>query len=268
MREISILGCGWLGLPLGQAFLEKGYVVRGSTTSVEKIPLLQELGISPFLITVNPDGVAGDVLSFLSRSDTLIIDIPPKLRGNASENFVSKIRGLIPFIEDSKVVNVVFISSISVYGENQGLVTASTHPEPVTESGKQLLESEQLLLDNAKFSTTIVRFGGLTGNNRHPVRQLAGRQDLDNPDAPINLIDISDCIGIVLSIVEQRISDAVFNAVAPYHPTRREYYTQKAAFAGLAAPHFNEQQTESGKIISSEHLRETLNYNFLVTDRI
>jgi len=36
MTQISILGCGWLGLPLAKAILENEFSVKGSTTSREK----------------------------------------------------------------------------------------------------------------------------------------------------------------------------------------------------------------------------------------
>jgi UDP-glucose 6-dehydrogenase len=35
--KISIVGCGWLGLPLGEKLAKSGHQVFGSTTSVEKI---------------------------------------------------------------------------------------------------------------------------------------------------------------------------------------------------------------------------------------
>ena len=52
--KISILGCGWLGLPLGKFLVEKGHVVKGSTTSEDKISLLSSMGIVPFLIKFSP----------------------------------------------------------------------------------------------------------------------------------------------------------------------------------------------------------------------
>ena len=52
MTKISILGCGWLGFPLAKALITKGFSVNGSTTSVEKLPILENSGISPFLINV------------------------------------------------------------------------------------------------------------------------------------------------------------------------------------------------------------------------
>jgi len=40
MQKVSILGCGWLGKPLAVFLISKGYLVKGSTTSDEKLKLL------------------------------------------------------------------------------------------------------------------------------------------------------------------------------------------------------------------------------------
>jgi 3-hydroxyisobutyrate dehydrogenase-like beta-hydroxyacid dehydrogenase len=52
--KISILGCGWLGFPLGKYLVEKGHFVKGSTTSESKIALLSKVGIEPFLLKFSP----------------------------------------------------------------------------------------------------------------------------------------------------------------------------------------------------------------------
>ena len=68
MTKISILGCGWLGLPLAKALLEKGFSVNGSTTSTEKLSILENAGISPFLISLDSKSVSGAIESFLQES--------------------------------------------------------------------------------------------------------------------------------------------------------------------------------------------------------
>ena len=73
MKQISILGCGWLGLPLAKALLENGFLVKGSTTSVEKLSVLENSGIHPFLIALESNSVSGDIETFLKGSKTLII---------------------------------------------------------------------------------------------------------------------------------------------------------------------------------------------------
>ncbi|MBG6109216.1 nucleoside-diphosphate-sugar epimerase [Flavobacterium sp. CG_9.10] len=262
MTKISILGCGWLGLPLAKALLEKGFSVNGSTTSSEKLSTLENAGISPFLISLHSKSVSGSIETFLQESNTLIIDIPPKLRGINSESFIEKIATLVPFIEKSSVKNVLFISSTSVYGEENDIVTEETPLNPDTESGKQLIEAEHLLQSNSNFKTTVIRFGGLIGEDRHPVKFLAGRENLDNPEGPINLIHQEDCIGIILKIIETDCWNETCNAVAPFHPSRENYYTQKAVNLNLALPKFNHENASIGKTILSDKIEAILNYTF------
>jgi nucleoside-diphosphate-sugar epimerase len=262
MKHISILGCGWLGFPLAKSLLKKGFLVKGSTTSVEKISVLEKAGIQSYLLELSEIEIKGNTNSFLENSEILIINIPPKLHGLQKENFVSKIQNLIPFIEKQGVVKVLFISSSSVYANDNTTVTENTKPQPDTESGKQLLETEKVLQNNKNFQTSVLRFGGLIGGNRHPIRFLAGRKNLENPNAPINLIHQLDCIGIVESIIDEDCFGETFNAVAPFHPSRAAYYTQKAIDLNLALPEFDESKPSVGKTISSEKIELILNYTF------
>nr|WP_294786587.1 SDR family oxidoreductase [uncultured Flavobacterium sp.] len=276
MKQISILGCGWLGLPLAKALIEKGNSVKGSTTSEDKLSVLENAGINPFLFalseveeTFESESVSENISAFLAESEILIIDIPPKLRAvqNLSTSleemiFVKKIKNLIPFIEKSAVKKVLFVSSTSVYGDDDGFITEETIPHPETESGKQLLLAENLLQNNSNFETTILRFGGLIGEDRHPVKFLAGKENLENPDASVNLIHQKDCIAIIEEIINQSKWNEVFNAVGPLHPTREVYYTQKAVEMNLPLPKFSSEKTNIKKIISSEKIESVLDYKF------
>ncbi len=264
MKQISILGCGWLGLPLAKSLIKNGFSINGSTTSLEKMNLLKEAGIAPFQITLLEDAIEGEIAAFLENSSVLIIDIPPKLRGNFKENFVAKIQTLLSSLEQSTVKKILFVSSTSVYSEDNSEVTEATHPKPETESGKQLLEAEFLLMNNPHFQSTVVRFGGLIGEDRHPIRFLSGKKNIENPDAPINLIHQQDCIGIIQSIIENEVWNEIFNAVAPFHPSRKEYYTQKAIELNLSLPEFDESKPSVGKIISSEKIVQNLNFKFQI----
>ena len=264
MTQISILGCGWLGLPLAKFLLEKDYAVKGSTTSIEKISVLENSGIQPFVITLSADKTTGNFTDFLYNSKILIIDIPPKLRGLNKENFVSKIKNCIPSIEKSTIEKVLFISSTSVYGDANLMVTEETPLNPDTESGKQLVEAEQLLQNNSNFQTIILRFGGLIGEDRHPIRFLAGKKNIENPNAPINLIHQEDCIGIIEEILKSTHwkEKETFNAVTPFHPSKKEYYTQKAIDLNLDLPEFSSENGYSGKTISSSKIETILGYKF------
>ena len=52
--KIGIIGLGWLGEPLGEFLLEKGFDLLGTTTSIEKAKLLNEKGINAYPFFLNP----------------------------------------------------------------------------------------------------------------------------------------------------------------------------------------------------------------------
>ena len=272
-KKIAILGCGWLGLSLAKSLLSKGYEVKGSTTSESKLDVLKNAGISPFQIQLEEHQIIGTIEDFLKETDVLVIDIPPGLRREITTSqemtFVNKVKTLIPFIEKSGIQKVIFVSSTSVYGDGFPIVEIreETKPNPDTESGKQLAITETLLQSNSHFKTTIIRFGGLLGDDRHPIKFLAGRTNVENPNAPVNMIEREDCIGIIEEILKQVQHDnwewnQTFNAVAPQHPTRKAYYHKKAEIFNLPLPTFAEDSESKGKIISSKKVETILGYSF------
>jgi nucleoside-diphosphate-sugar epimerase len=256
MTEISLLGCGWLGLPLGRKLVTKKLSVKGSTTSPGKLALLENAGVIPFVIALSEAGIDGNITDFL-KSEILIIDIPKKKNDGI---FTDKIMALIPYIEASPVKKILLVSSISVYGETSGIVDEETSPQPDSENGRQLLEAENQLLKNPHFKTTVLRFGGLIGDDRHPVKYLSGKEN-DNPNARVNLIDRDDCIGIITKIIALEKWGETFNAVAPFHPTRQEYYSRRAIEDNLPAPQFTDGGN-NGKIVRADKVIGDLKYVF------
>ena len=122
---------------------------------------------------------------------------------------------------------------------------------------------------NSHFKTTVIRFGGLLGDNRHPIKFLAGRTNVENPDAAVNMIEREDCIGIIEKILKYSETSEqhdnwgeTFNAVAPQHPTRKAYYHKKAEIFNLPLPTFAEDSESKGKIISSNKVETILGYSF------
>ena len=264
-KKISILGCGWLGLPLAQQFVTKGYEVKGSTTSISKHHELKEQNIQPYIVELHENEVYGDFDQFLEGSELLVINFPPKLNGESPESLVKKIENCLPFIEKSTVKKVIFVSSTAVFPDSFPMKTIyeDTPPQPNDERGKQILETENRLSYNTHFETNILRFGGLIGGKRHPVFHIAGRKNIDNPEAPVNLIHQQDCINLIFHIIDQNLWGKALNAVYPKHPKRNEYYTEKAATLGLEIPEFKTNTISKGKYISCKYLREKYGFEFL-----
>ncbi len=263
-KQISIIGCGWLGLPLAKQLISNGLRVKGSTTSIEKLKRLQSVDIEPFLVQFTNERINGDIEGCLQNSEVLVLNVPPRLRKNTTTNFIKQIELLIPYIESSSIKKLVFISSTSVYADDESMpnITETTKPNPETESGKQLLIIERLLQANNNFKTTILRFAGLFGEDRHPATFLSGKTNIKNPDAPVNLVHQQDCIDIIISIIENECWNTVFNVATSPHPTKKNYYISVCKSKKLPLPEFDQHSISKGKIINSSKLVQILNYTF------
>lgn len=263
-KTISILGCGWYGLELAKSLVKHGYIVKGSSTTIEKLKLLSALQIQPFLINIQKHKAAYDAAFF--QTDILFVCIPPKRNTPEQADFFDKIAQIVDAAKLHKVKQFIFISSTAVYGDTNSEVTELTMPVPETDSGKSILRAERLLKAQKTFTSTIIRFAGLVGPARHPGRFFSRKKDVPNGKAPINLIHLNDCIGISQAIIENEAFGQIFNACAPDHPCKQDFYTAAAISAQLIPPVFKDELL-NWKIVSSIH-SSLLKYNFLVTNWI
>lgn len=259
-EKISILGCGWLGLPLGKYFADQGFSVKGSVTNPLKFDLLQEAEISPFRIVLTDFGVEYDDVVFFD-SDVLIIAIPPGRGSGNALNFPLRIKNLVPFIQKAEIRKVIFISSTSVYPDNFQAAKENELAIPDKESGLALLQTENLLISETRFKTTILRFGGLIGADRNPAR-FVQKSTFLIPDAPVNLIHQDDCVEIISEIVRQEIWGETFNACCPEHPMKGDFYRKAAQISGFPEPMISKVKGPH-KIVDSSKLIDRLKYRFI-----
>ncbi|MCX2486781.1 SDR family oxidoreductase [Pedobacter sp. MR2016-24] len=259
-KRISVLGCGWYGLELAKKLIEKDYTVSGSSTSTDKLTLLKQFNINPFLVNFEKELETYDPDFF--SCDVLLICIPPKRSTGEQDSFSGKIKRIAATADQYGVQQVIFISSTSVYGDHNGEVTEETATSPDTESGKAIANAESLLTNYKGFTTTVIRFGGLIGPGRDPGRFFAGKTEIPNGQAPVNLIHLTDCIGITLSILENKAFGYIYNACAPSHPSRQDFYTRASIASGLAKPDFVDELL-GWKRITSINTDRLLNYHFV-----
>lgn len=261
---ISILGCGWLGLPLAEHLRDCGHTVKGSTTSIEKLEILKGKEITPYLLELTPELQCEDCSGFWD-ADLLVLNIPPG-RGNdeVEQYHQQQIKTIIEQLQKSTIDFVIFVSSTSVYPHKPGIVSEedAKHGKASRASGNALLKAERLLQHESGFDTTVVRFGGLYGHDRHPIKYLAGRKNLDKGNAPVNLIHQEDCIQIITTIIEDNVKGEVFNAVSDGHPPRKMYYPAVAKYLDLEPPTFKKDTSKDYKVVSNRKLKALLKYKF------
>ncbi|HML94486.1 MAG TPA: SDR family oxidoreductase [Thermodesulfobacteriota bacterium] len=266
MKTVSILGCGWLGLPLGEYLLGKGYGVKGSTRTPGLLPELKAAGIEPYYISLDPGLTGGDGFERFFESEVLVINFPPERREDIVDFHTAQIKSLASRVEKSPVKNVIFVSSTSVYPELGREVFEDEEAPPEKASGKALVIAERLLLENPAFRTAVLRFGGLIGYDRKPGRFISGKRGLTGGDSPVNLIHRDDCILIIERIVERDTYGEIFNACADLHPKRKDYYTAQALKIGVPPPAFEGGGKPGFKIVKSDKLKTLLGYEFKYPD--
>jgi nucleoside-diphosphate-sugar epimerase len=242
MIKISILGHGNIGLPLAQTLKDK-FTVVGSISDQSKIR--EEIPSYPFSLQgIFPDELAADIT---------ILTIPPK-----------------PFdlnhLPQIKTNWLIYTSSISVYGAFQGNVSENTAPLPDDESGKKILEIENWVKTFPHW--TILRLGGLLGEQRHPGKYLSGRKDISHPKAPVNLIHHDDVVKIIEKIILLNKKDEIYNCVCDEHHSRQEFYEAYSRKHQTALPEFKNENAENYKLVLNDKIKQHLGIEFTYTELI
>lgn len=172
LPDISILGLGYLGLPLAQKCYEQGSQVaavkRNLTSDDINLPI--ELDI----IDLNQDDIFHSSTLWQNHINkpTWFCLLPP----SSLNHYADTLKKWIQLAEQSKVQHIIFTSSTSVYGDQARICDETTPPDPQTESARQILTIEQALLESAVPHIDILRLGGLYSADRHPVTKLVQKK--------------------------------------------------------------------------------------------
>lgn len=285
MNKISVLGCGWLGLPLAEKLLSLKYQVSGSTTRSEKLKTLEKVGIIPHLICLREREVVFEPeenFSNFFKTDVLVFNIPPKA---AFQDHFSQVKFLFSLLSpDAWPKKMIFVSSTSVYrnGVDQiRLCDENTLPEPDQAGGKVLMRVEQWLKKQMQGNLTVLRMGGLIGQGRHPsvflsrkyksVQQKTEGEIKKRLLQPTNFLHHSDAVSIIVDVIKNQWWGETFNAVCSKHPLRLQFVKGKTDAQGKE---FSQGdwgippkilEGVAGKKVVNDKLKEK-GYRFLVDD--
>lgn len=264
---ISILGAGWLGMPFGKKLVSLGYTVKASTTTEDKLASIEAAGMQAYLLQVSTDSVQGNGLDDFFNSDLLVLNIPPGRRNpKVKEAYPRQVGHILRKAKENGTAKCIFISSTSVYGDENRVITEMDTPKPGRNSGHALIKAEAMVQETFGASATILRMAGLAGPGRQMGRFLAGRKNLPNGKAPVNLVHLDDCVGIMLAIIEQDKWSDIYNICADEHPLKEEIYPAQARKLGLEPPTFAPGGDLSYKVISNEKIKRVLGYTFIHPD--
>ncbi|KUG08767.1 SDR family oxidoreductase [Solirubrum puertoriconensis] len=261
--SIAVLGCGWLGLPLGSALAQADYQVAGSTTTPEKLPRLEAAGIRPHLLQLSTATQPAEVAPLLAGAQVLVLNVPPSRTATDRAAYTAALAPVVVALGSSPVQHVVFVSSTGVYPD-ESRTMREADAAATADAESHLLQAEALFRQAGQAcQTTVLRLGGLMGPGRAPGRFLAGRTDVPQPNAPVNMLHLDDAVGVIKAVIELNTWGQTLNVCAPEHPSRMVFYTAAATHLGLQPPSFNARDERSGKLIDTAKLQQTLSYQFL-----
>jgi hypothetical protein len=88
------------------------------------------------------------------------------------------------------------------------------------------------------------------------------KKEVLNPNAPINLIHLDDCINIIYNVIKKKAWGKIFLGVAPFHPKKIDYYNEKCEEFGLKKINFIDKHT-SKKEVNDSKIQSELGYEFI-----
>jgi nucleoside-diphosphate-sugar epimerase len=252
--RISILGTGWLGQPLAQQLKQTDYQLKLATRSSKRFAQLSAINNENVQIDLDSLTNYTEIMHFLD-TDILVINITYK----NLENY----QRFVELIEQSNIKHVLFVSSTSVYKNTQSVVTESAEFE---DENSVVLQIENVFRNGTNFTTTCVRMAGLVDARRHPARFFKSGKTVPQAAAPINLIHLDDCIGVLRAVIEQNAWGEVFNACSTTHPDKREFYSYVRRLVNEQPPTFDDETALHYKIVSNDKIKQQLAYKLIHPD--
>jgi len=253
-NRILIIGSGWLGASLASHLDKQGYDVKATT---------RQPTIAPQRLQINTDNDRDTIAKITDFApQVMIIAISP----NKNSDYLQALMILSKAAKAANVSRVVFIGSSSIWGNSMGLVNETTAIDPANDSAKAMAAFETHLQQQSTFEATTLRLCGLFNQQRHPGRFLAGREDVPNPNAVVNMIHQQDCVGLITNILRQASWQSVYIGCAPSHPTRIQFYTHGARLLNLMPPRFKGNEGHDSKKIDGKQSANALDYRYRYSD--
>jgi nucleoside-diphosphate-sugar epimerase len=290
-----IVGCGYVGLPLGAELVRQGHEVFGLRRSAADE--LKAAAIHP---------LAGDVtkpetLAKLPRQFDWVVNCVAA--GGGAENYrqiyLEGNRNLVSWLADSPPKKFVYTSSTSVYGQDDGSVVTEESPvEPEADTAKILVEAEKVLLATAGgsgtgvppvrtethgrdaratiFPAVILRVAGIYGPERgHWFKQfLKGEACIEGDGSRfLNMIHRDDLIGVIIAALERGQPGEIYNAVDDEPVTQLRLFRWLAARLKRPLPpkipmsaEIRRKRGVTNKRVGNAKLRTEMKYEFQFPD--
>ena len=231
LQKIAIIGCGYVGTAASRYWYQiQNFSVTVTTTRRERVTELEKIA-TKVVVMKGEDSQA--VKSLLQDRDTVVLSIAPISNKQVDaevyrETYIPTVKNLVAALNEKKgVKQLIYLSSVSVYGNKNGEWVDETSPvDTDSEYNQVLCEAEQILLNSASedVKITILRLGGIYGEGRELIKRfakLAGKNIDGSGETFTSWIHLDDVIA-ALDYIAQRRLGGIYNIVNDFDFTIRE----------------------------------------------
>jgi nucleoside-diphosphate-sugar epimerase len=227
--RILIVGCGYVGIPLGALLAGRGHSVFGLRRSGDADHSLQSAGITPIHADIsNPASLPPN------PTFDVVINLVSSSKGGADEYrqvYLEGTRNVIRWLTNSPPRVYLYTSSTSVYAQaDASWVTEQSPAEPGSPTSHLLLETERELLSAHRatgFPAIILRPSGIYGPERgHLFKQfLRGEATLrDDGSSWINMIHVTDLASAITHLIDRGVPGEIYNVTDDEPVTQVDYF--------------------------------------------
>ncbi len=277
--RVLIVGCGYVGLPLGAELVRQGHEVFGLRRSALAETELKAAGITPLLADITRP----ETLAPLPRDFDWVVNCTASGGGGAEDYrkiYLEGNRNLMAWLAGSPLKKFIYTSSTSVYGQNDGSVVTEQSPvEPDAPTSRILVATEKLLLAavaERNFPAAILRVAGIYGPTRgHSFKAfLRGEARIEGDGARVlNMIHRDDVIGAIIAALRAAKPGEIYNAADHEPVSQLNFFKWLAAELKQPMPPVIPADAEAwrrrgvtNKQVSNARLRAELKYEFQFPD--
>ena len=274
--RVLIVGCGYVGLPLGTKLVRQGHEVFGLRRSAPEE--LEAAGIIPLLADISQT----ESLAGLPHDFDWVVNCAASGGGSAEDYrklYLDGNRNLVAWLATSPPKKFIYTSSTSVYAQNDGSwVTEESPTQPESATAEILVKTEGSLLASAwnEFPAVILRVAGIYGPERgHAFKQfLKGEARIEGDGARfMNMIHRDDLISVIIAALEHGAPGEIYNAADDEPVTQLKFFEWLATRLnrplppGVAADgETSRKRGVTNKRVSNAKLRAQLKYQFTFPD--
>jgi nucleoside-diphosphate-sugar epimerase len=273
--RVLIVGYGYVGQALGIELVKQGHEVFG----LRRTPSANLGQHQTEVQELSADISRAEELAALPHAWDWVVNCVSSSHGGLEEYravYLQGMRNLVQWLLPAPPRKFVYTSSTSVYAQNDGsLVTEVSLAEPLTDTGRVLLQTEQVLLEAARskgFPAVILRVAGIYGPGRgYWFKQyLNGTAAIEGKGQRVlNMIHRDDVAGAVIAALQYGTPGEIYNAVDDEPVSQLAFFEWLSRAVGKPLPPFVPEDATAAlkrgvtnKKLSNARLKTELAYQF------